>query len=207
MEHLICISRQYASGGHEIGRRLAEKLGIPCYDRELLQKSAKDANVKGAVFESNDEKVTNSLLYNIASGNLMALANIARPFIAPMADKIFAYEADTIRKLAEQGPGVFIGRCAGELLKEDKRCIRVFIYADEEFRRERAVKYYGCDPGKVGEILEKKDRERATYHNYYMNTKWGNVSNCDLSINSARVDIDGAVKVILSGLEAMDQKV
>ena len=206
MGHIICINRQYASGGHEVGEHLAKALGIPFYDNELVSQCAKDSNLSRTLFKDSDEKPSNSLLYALATGNYMALADIGKPFDTPIRDKVFYIQADTIKGLAQKGPCVIVGRCAADILHERSDVCSVFVWAEHNFRKERAVQEYACPADKVEEALRRKDKERADYHNYFCEKKWNRADTYDLSVNSSAVGIQGAVDVILSYLKALDDK-
>ncbi len=204
MNKIICISRQYASGGHEIGRQLSQYYSIPIYDRELIVESMKMSGLSRELIESNDENARNSIVYSIAMGTL---SNIATPYIAPPADKVFQAQSDVIHKLAESGTCVIIGRCAGEILRNHPNVVRIFVYADKEFRLKRAIQYYGCRENTVADVLHRKDIQRATHFNHYNHCRWGSIDSFDLAIDSSKCSISGAVHTIKAYLDSMDKSV
>ena len=141
MNKIICISRQYASGGHEIGRQLSQYYGIPIYDKEIIAESMKSSGLSRELIENNDENAANSLIYAMAIGQF---SNFITPTVAPPGDKVYQAQSKVIRELAENGSCIFIGRCAGEILRDNPNSVRIFIYANDEFRIDRAIRYYGC---------------------------------------------------------------
>lgn len=196
MNKIITISRQYGSGGREIGEKLAKILGIPFYDNELITRAAKESGFAESVFERAEEKATNSLLYSIAMGmgaygsQDMGFSNLS------LDDRIYLAQSDVIRKIAAEGPCVIVGRCADYILKDNPRVVNVFICADIKSRVERATTKYNMPVAKAQENILKIDKRRANYYNYHANEKWGKAENYHLSIKSDFVGIDNAVEVI-----------
>lgn len=201
MNKIITISRQYGSGGREIGEKLAKALGIPFYDNELITRAAKESGFSEAAFENVEKKATNSLLYSIAMGmNAYGNQDIGFTHLS-LDDQIYLAQSAVIRKVAEEGPCVIVGRCADYVLRDLKNVVNIFIWADMEFRKERAVKLYHLKEHKVEEELLKMDKRRANYYNYHANEKWGRAENYHLSIRSDYVGIDNSVQCILQFLE------
>ena len=196
MNKIITISRQYGSGGREIGEKLAKVLGIPFYDNEVITRAAKESGFAESVFERVEDKATNSLLYSIAMGmgaygnQDMGYANLS------LDDRIYLAQSDVIRKIAAEGPCVIVGRCADYILKDNPRVVHVFICADIKSRVERATTKYNMPVAKAQENILKIDKRRANYYNYHANEKWGKAENYHLSIKSDFVGIDNAVEVI-----------
>lgn len=198
MKKIITISRQYGSGGREIGAKLAAKLGIPFYDNELITRAAKESGYAEAAFHNAETKATNSLLYSIAMG-MGAYGNQEIGFShLSLDDRIYLAQSNVIRKVAEEGPCVIVGRCADHILKEMDNVIHVFIYADMEFRKDRAIQIDHLDPNKAEDEILKVDKRRTNYYNYHSGEKWGRATNYHLSINSGFVGIDNAVDCILA---------
>ena len=137
---IITIARQYGSGGREIGEKVASKLGIPFYDRELITLAAKQSGMSPEIFEKADEKATNSLLYSLMMGNYTFGSQVTPMNNLPINDKLFLAQSDIIRDIAEKGPCVIVGRCADYVLRENKNCLHVFIYADHFARMDRIIK-------------------------------------------------------------------
>ena len=196
MKKVITISRQYGSGGREIGAKLAEKFGIPFYDNELIARAAKESGYAEAAFHNAETKATNSLLYSIAMG-MSAYGNQEIGFTQlSLDDRIYLAQSDVIRKVAEEGPCVIVGRCADYILKDYDNVINIFVYADMEFRKERAIRIDGLDPKRAEEEIVKMDKRRGNYYNYHSGEKWGIASNYHLSVDSSLAGIDHAVETI-----------
>lgn len=196
LKSIITISRQFGSGGREIGEKLAKKLDIPFYDRELITRAAKESGFSEVAFENVEKKATNSLLYSIAMGmNAYGSHDIGFTHLS-LDDQIFLAQSNVIRKLALEGPSVIVGRCADYILRDYKDVIHVFIWADLKFRKERAIKLYNYSEENAEESILKLDKHRANYYNYHSNEKWGRVENYHLSIRSDHVGIDNAVELI-----------
>ena len=122
----------------------------------------------------------------------------------PLNDKVFLIQSEMIRKVADKGPCVIVGRCADYVLREKENCLNVYIYSDLDDRVARATTYYGLSPERAREQMQKMDKKRASYYNFYTNLKWGRAENYDLSLNSAKVGIDGCVDVIRAFAERME---
>lgn len=206
MNKIITISRQYGSGGREIGAKLAKALEIPFYDNELITRAAKESGFSEAAFENVEKKATNSLLYSIAMGmNAYGNQDIGFTHLS-LDDQIYLAQSAVIRKVAEEGPCVIVGRCADYVLRDFNNVVNIFIWAGMEFRKERAVKLYHLKEHKVEEELLKMDKRRANYYNYHASEKWGRAENYHLSIRSDYVGIDNAVECILRFLECGERR-
>lgn len=206
MKKVITISRQYGSGGREIGAKLAGQLGIPFYDNELITRAAKESGFAEAAFENAESKASNSLLYSIAMG-MNSYGNQELGFShLSLDDRIYLAQSDVIRKVAAEGPCVIVGRCADYVLKEMPNVVNVFIWADREFRIERAIRIDGLTRERAEESVAKIDKRRANYYNYHSSEKWGRAENYHLSIKSSYVGIDNAVSVIRSYVEMGGKK-
>lgn len=193
---IITISRQYGSGGREIGEKLAGKLGIPFYDRELITRAAKESGFSESMFENAEKKATNSLLYAIAMGmNAYGNQDIGLTHLS-LDDQIYLAQSNVIRKIAKEGPCVIVGRCANYILRDNRDAVHVFIWADMAYRTDRAVNIYGMPKEKAEENIMKIDKQRANYYNFHTGEKWGRVDNYHISIRSDYVGIDNAVGII-----------
>ena len=201
---VITIARQYGSGGREIGEMLAKKLNVPYYDKELIALAAKKSGLSEEVFRQADERATSSLLYSLVMGTYGYGGGVAGMNDMPINDKLFLIQADIIRKAAEEGACVIVGRCADYVLREKKDCLRVFIHADRDSRLRRAVEKYGIDPTKVSDFLTKKDKQRANYYNFYTNKKWDALQNYDLTIDSSVFTPEQAVELIIQAAGFME---
>ncbi|MBO5198159.1 MAG: cytidylate kinase-like family protein [Lachnospiraceae bacterium] len=201
MKKIVTISRQYGSGGREIGAKLAAKLEVPFYDNELITRAAKESGFAEAAFHNAESKASNSLLYSIAMG-MNSYGNQEMGFShLSLDDRIYLAQSDVIRKVAAEGPCVIVGRCADYILKEVPNVVNVFIWADDEFRIERAVRIDGLTKEKAEESIVKIDKRRANYYNYHSSAKWGRAENYHLSIKSSYVGIDNAVELIYRYIE------
>lgn len=194
---LITIARQYGSGGREIGERVAELLAIPKFDKELIRLAAEnDETVSLEALEKVDETATNSLLYTLAMGsNLFGMAPIA-PHALPLNDKLFMKQCAVIRAEAEKGSAVFIGRCADYVLRKNPARLSVFIYGDLECRKKRVATRHGITESAAIDVINKTDRRRAAYYNFYTGGKWGKYDNYHLAVNSSYLGIEGTAQWI-----------
>lgn len=196
MNKIITISRQYGSGGREIGKKLAEAMGIPFYDKEIIKQAAKDTGFAEVAFEKAEDKANNSLLYSIAMG-MNAYGNQELGFSSlSLDDRIFLAQSNVIRKVAKEGPCVIVGRCADYILRENPNAVHLFIWADIEARVERATSLYGLPQDKAAENIRKMDKRRANYYSYHANEKWGKVEHYHLSMKSNYLGIEDSVACI-----------
>ena len=154
-KHIITVARQFGSGGRDIAKSLAQELGIKFYDKELISLAAKESGMNPEVFEKIDEQATNSLLYSLSMG----LYNFGNGFSAvgdlPVNDKLYILQHKMIKRLAEEGPCVILGRCADYILKDYPNVISIFINADMEYRKNRAIKYHNVDKKRAEQIVNK----------------------------------------------------
>lgn len=192
---VVTIGRQYGSGGREIGRKLAERLGVPFYDKELIAMAAKESGIREEVLQQLDERATNSFLYSLVMGVGNMGTRVTGATDLPMNDKLFLVQVDLIKKIAEKGSCVIVGRCADYALRDYDGLVSVFIHSDMKNRIKRAVEEYGEDPQHVESAIRKTDKRRADYYNYYSDGKWGGADNYDLCISSD-IGIDNCVDMI-----------
>ena len=185
---IITISREYGSGGGEIGRKLSKALGIPCYDKELLTIAAKESGYCQEFFEKYDEKPIKSLSYFSYDQTMSSL---------PLGHQLFLKQFNIIQDLAQKQSCIFVGRAANYALRDKFDSIDVFIHADFETRRERAVENHGIEEKKSAKTVKKIDKERTSFYNFYTSMKWGDARDFDLCINTSKIDIDEAVEIIL----------
>ena len=203
---IITVGRQYGSGGRYVARLLAEELGIPYYDKELLAEVAKDSGLDKELLEEHDEKNTRSFLFSLMSGAQPVGDGSAMYMDMPLNHRIFLAQFDTIRRIASEGPCVIVGRCADYVLRDQEHVLNVFIKASQEERIRRVVEYYGVDPLKAEERLRKADKQRASYYNYYATGTWGNVENYDLCVDTGSLGITGAVELLAECVRLMEKK-
>lgn len=202
---IVALERQYGSGGREIGKKLAQTLDIPFYDQELLALAAKKSGMSEEYFQNVDETSTNSFLYSLMSGAYMAGNPMDPTNAMPVNDKLFLLESNLIREIAQKGSCVIIGRCADYILQEDPDMISVFVHADLEDRKRRAIEEYGEDAERIEEILKRQDKRRVSYYNFYTTQKWGQARNYDLCFNSG-IGMEQSVALIQYWIEMKQRK-
>lgn len=196
---VITIGREFGSGGLQIGQKLAESLGIKCYDRELLQLAAKESGLCQEIFENQDEKPTSSFLYSLVMDTYSINGYTSAPFLdMPLNHKVFLAQFETIKKIAARESCVIVGRCADYALAENPNCINVFIHADMDFKIKRVANEFQLNDNKAKDMILKTDKKRASYYNYYTSKKWGDATAYDLTLDSSQIGIDGCVEVILN---------
>lgn len=195
---VITIGRQCGSGGRKIGQMLADKLGIKCYDRELLAMAAKESNLSESLFETHDEKPTNSFLYSLVMDTYSLGYNSSSYMDMPINHKIFLAQFDAIKKLASEESCVIVGRCADYALAENDHAVKVFITGDEEDKIHRIMEDKNLPYNKAKDVIVKTDKRRASYYNYYSSKRWGDSRSYDLCVNSSSLGLDGVVDLILA---------
>lgn len=200
MKKVITIGRQYGSGGREIGEKLAKRYDIPFYDNELITRAAKESGFAEETFERAEDKATNSLLYSLAMGiNVYGNQDFGFSGLS-LDDRIFLAQSDVIRKIAEEGPCVIVGRCADYVLRERDDVFNIFVRASMDYRLERAIKIYGIEERKAADFILKNDKRRGNYYSYHVGEKWTNLNNYDLVVCSSLVGIDRTVDCICAYL-------
>ncbi len=194
---VVTIARQYGSGGREIGVRLSELLGIPIYDRELITMAAQAGDLHPDVAEKADEKAANSLLYTLAMGsNIYSVAH-AGGYALPLNDRLFILQSDVIRSLADKGGGIIVGRCADYVLRENPRRFSVFIYAPLVARQARVcARHPELTESAALDLINKTDRRRASYYNFYTGGRWGRYDNYRLALDSSALGIEGTAALL-----------
>lgn len=193
---IITIGRQCGSQGRKIGYKLAEALGVKCYDKELLSEAAKNSGLCEELFETHDEKPTNSFLYSLVMDTYSMGYNSSAYMDMPINHKIFLAQFDTIKKLADENSCVIVGRCADYALAEYPNVVSVFITGETEDKIASLMNTHHVEENKARDIMVKTDKKRASYYNYYSSKKWGDSRSYDLCINSSSVGVDGAVQII-----------
>lgn len=208
MNTIITIGRQYGSGGREIGEKVAEYFGIKCYDKELLSRAAKESGFCEEMLENHDERPTSSFLYNLVMDTYSFGYNASHFVDMPISHKVFLAQFDTIKKIASEGPCVIVGRCADYALHDYQNCLHLFIHADQQSKVKRIMERYQdvTSEQKAIDMMNKKDKSRQSYYNYYSSKKWGRSDSYDLSINSGVLGIDGSVKLITQFVEDFENR-
>ncbi len=199
---VITIGRQLGSGGRAIGKRIAERLGIRMYDRQLLDMAAEQSGLCPQCFEEADEKQSRRVLSTL-------IGYLRSPFAGDTGtdnnvlsnDALFKIQSDVIRDVAARESALFVGRCADYILRDDPRCISVFITADRTDRIERLCQTEGITPIAAESLMERTDDRRAAYYNYYSSRTWGEAATYQLCINSSLLGIDGTAECIIDFAE------
>lgn len=187
MGKIITISRQFGSGGSEIGKKLAKKLEIPYYDKTIIDVTAKESGFDPKYIEKAEQSTTTSFLYNLAINGI---------YTQPLTDQLFAAECKVIRALADKGPCVIVGRCSDYVLKDEYDCLNVFVHSSDNFRINRVSGGEGISREVALDLIRQKDKARARHYKYYTEKVWGLACNYDICINTAACGIDEAVEII-----------
>ena len=191
---VISISREFGSGGRLIGKRLAAHLGIPCYDRTLIQKTSEKSGLSPDFIARAEERARSRFHLSIAP------IGIGTPAFAqqgvPVSHQAFFAQAEVIRELADQGPCVIVGRCSDYVLGDRPECLKIFVHADMASRIQRCVSDYHIPAEGMEKRIIQMDRGRANYYNYYTGHTWGDMRRYDLTLNSSITGIAGAVELI-----------
>lgn len=201
---LITIGRQFGSCGRIIGEKVAEKLGIPCYDKQLVKRAAKESGLWEDLLDQMDEKPSNSFLYSIVMDPYAYSYSFDKQgYSMNLNQKAFMATYTTVEKLAGEGPGVFIGRCADYILRDVPGVLKVFIYAPMEIRIRTVMERFGLSEKHAKDQIQKEDKARASYYNYYTSNKWGKMESYDISINSSILGPDGTADLIIETSEKL----
>lgn len=191
---IINVGRQLGSGGRVIAKMLADDFGCGFYDRELLNLAAKESGFREELFEQNDEH----------KGFFRSLFHTLSPHVSETSfynnnmsqESLFKFQSDAIRKAADSGSCVFVGRCADYVLRENENVFNIFITADLDYRIRQVMERRGCDEAKARKIISNGDNERASYYNYYTGKKWGASESYHLCINSSLLGLESTEKFI-----------
>ncbi len=194
MKTIITIGRQFGSGGKEVGIRVAKELGIPFYDKELLQEAAKKSGLCDPILENLDARPK-----SLRSTRPMESYRFALPGAGAgdsLEQQVYLATFNTIRHLAEQGPCVIIGRCADYALADNPNLLSIFIHAPMDVRIARVAKRQNLTPEKARQLILKTDKRRASYYEYYSSQKWGAVESYDFCLDSNYLGLGGTVELI-----------
>ena len=192
---IITISRQFGSGGRTVGRQVAEKLGIPFYDKELVEQVALESGFAPKFEEEHGEHAPGSSLfaYAFAPQGVPGVMNGMST-----ADFLWNIQCSTILQIADQGPCVIVGRNADYILKDRKDALHVYIHADMDYRADRIVRLYGESEKSPEARLQSKDKRRKLNYQHYTGRTWGDAANYDICLNTGKIGIDQAVEIILN---------
>ncbi|MCD8096733.1 MAG: cytidylate kinase-like family protein [Lachnospiraceae bacterium] len=187
MKHtIITISRQFGSGGRKIGHQVAESLGIPCYDRSIIDNTAKISELSPDFIEKNEQHLSNSFIFDMT-----------------MTANIYKAQFSVIRECAEKGSCVIVGRCADKILENDYSCLKVFLYADFDKRCQRAVSEYGKDADSVRSLVKKVDRGRERFFRLFHEADWKDASNYNLCLDTGLFGVPRTVEIIRQAYQMM----
>lgn len=200
---IITIGRQFGSNGREIGRQLAEKLGIPFYDKELLQEAAKASGLSENILRNLDEKPNKSFLYNLVM-DPYNYGYSSTGYHINLNQQAFQATYDTVKKLAEQGSCVIVGRCADYALRHNDNLFRAFIFAPMDSRIQTISKRFDIDEEKAKALIVKEDKGRASYYNYYTSKKWGALDSYDFFVNSSLLPLTQTVDYMISYINSLN---
>lgn len=197
MKTIITIGRQCGSGGHTIGKLVAERLGIPFYDKEIIKTVAERTGLSEETVEQKGEYSTSSFLYNVATRGISAY-NMSSRDTMPLAEQINAYQTEYIKEIAEKGACVIVGRSADYILADRDDTLNVFIYGKLEDRMARIVSEHGVAEKEAKSHVLERDKKRAKYYKHITDQVWGFAENYDLCLNSSELGIEKCVEIILN---------
>lgn len=194
---IITISREFGSGGHEIGQKLADRLEIPLYDNRLVSMAAEELGVRKEDAERVDESSLNAFVagYTMTPGMYTDFINAAS-YIPSFDTDVYRKQTEIIRSLAQKGPCVIVGRCADYVLKDYADCINVFICADREDRKKRIMELYGLTERKAAERIRRTDKERRYYYEVHTGQDWGSIRSHQMLFNVSMLGIDRIVDIL-----------
>ena len=204
---IITIGRQYGSAGKEIGLTLAERRGVKCYDKELLDRAAKESGLCQELFEHHDEKPTSSFLYSLVMDTYSTGYSSAAFADMPINHKIFLAQFNSIKELAKEGSCVIVGRCADYALADDPNLLAVFMNAPLKARIRRIAEKYDLTDAKAKDLIQKTDKKRASYYNYYSNKKWGDAASYHYCLDSSYLGVQGTVDLLKFLVDKKEGKV
>ncbi len=201
MHKIITIGRQFGTDGSEIGKKLSLLTGIPCYDKEYLISVAEKEGIARETFEKADEQATSSFLYSLAmSGYNGNIANYGMNNHI-ITDKIFNFQSKEIKKLADEGDCIIIGRCADDVLSSYDGVLKIFLHAPIDHRVEVLKKYSQESDAQIKKQIVKTDKKRATYYNFYTGKSWGDQQNYHFNIDCSLFGVDGTASIIKTIIE------
>ena len=200
---IITIGRQFGSGGHEIGEKLAERLGIPFYDRDLVKMAAEKLQISDEKAEEVDEMdMERFLAYYASSSIYYASAYMDENLLRPISQQVYEAQRAIIKKLASRGSCVIVGRCADEILKEEPGLINIFITADKDDRIRRISEKYNLSDKKAADRIKKVDRERRYYYEKHTGKVWGDISSHHMLLNVSMLGMDKTIDTLAAVYEA-----
>lgn len=186
---IITISREFGSGGRTIGKMVADRLGVKCYDAELIQKIAEESGFDEKYIKDAGEYTPGGFLSSVLLDRSVGPTN---------GDYLWKLQHKIIRDLAEKESCVIVGRCADYILRDRDDCLKVFIHADMKFRADRIVRVYGEREESPETRLKEKDKRRAAYYRFYTDMKWGNAANYHIALDSGAIGIEKCAEIIVN---------
>ena len=202
---IITIGRQFGSAGREIGYKVAKDLGIKLYDKEMLARAAKESGLCEELFETHDEKPTNSFLYSLVMDTYSLGYSSGSYADMPINHKVFLAQFDAIKKIASEGPCILVGRCADYALEDNENLLSVFIHADLDARIKRIAKKYDLTDAKAKDLIIKTNKKRASYYNYYTDKRWGDADSYDVCLDSSVLGLEGTAEAIIKLIEVKEK--
>jgi len=198
---VVTISRELGSGGHEVGKRVAQQLGVPFYDEELISLTAGQSGFTPEYIRKNEQQLAHSLFYDLYAQNYAYVDEQQPPL-----DALFMVQSKVIREICEKGPCVIMGRCADFALKDHANCFNAFVHAGVKFREQRVMKTYGVGPDEAVEMLDASDRNRSNYCRRFTGKEWGYAGNYTLTVDSGFFGIDQAAQTIVQAVQKMREE-
>lgn len=202
---IITIGRQFGSAGREIGYKVADDLGIKLYDKEMLDRVSKESGICQELFETHDEKPTNSFLYSLVMDTYSLGYSSGSYTDMPINHKVFLAQFDAIKKIADEGPCILVGRCADYALEEYDNVLTLFIHASMDARIRRIARIYDLTDAKAKDMIIKTDKKRSSYYNYYSNKKWSSADSYHMCLDSSVLGIEGTAEAIKKLVELKEQ--
>lgn len=202
---VITIGRELGSGGRTIGKIVAQKLGIDYYDYEIIDETAKESGFSTDFVQQTEQRVTSSLLYNLALGSTYGISPYGRIGAVNLETQIFLTQQKVIREMAEKGSCVIVGRCADYILKEYDNVFKVFVYADMEHRRNHLIENYGYKPELTLKEIKKADKRRSGHYLAFTEQRWGSRENYDLMINSGILGAEKSAELIIDAVKKISE--
>lgn len=191
---IICISREFGSGGHEIGTLLSQKLGIELIDKQIVEEAASLGKIDESYFKDGGESSSNNFIFSNIGGHSITFDDSSSVITS---QKLFYLQSAAIKKIAKENScGIFVGRCADIILRDFPNCHTFFIHSPLKERIKRIMKIKGISEKEAESLIKKTDKERASYHNYYTKTKWGHPTNYEMILNSSKIGVSKVADII-----------
>ncbi|MCP3894695.1 MAG: cytidylate kinase-like family protein [Bacteroides sp.] len=195
--YVINIGRQLGSGGKEIGEKLASRMGIGFYDKELINLASEESGLCREFFEKADEKASQSIIGGLFGMRFPFISDSSIPYTNCLSnDALFKIQSDVIRRLASERSCLFVGRCADYILREHPRCVNIFISSSPQERMARLCRIHSIAEEEAEEMMNKSDKKRSEYYNYYSYKTWGSASTYHLCVDSSALGIEATVLFI-----------